>query len=69
MADPSKNQIDSRKKYDNDVDRMINEGLAGGTIGHKYNKAQIEMARDLPKNDEPFPPAEEIDDESDVADS
>nr|WP_027963836.1 hypothetical protein [Halalkalibacillus halophilus] len=44
---------DSRKKYDLDVDRMLNEGLAGGyTTGEKGK--QIEEAVDIRENDEPF---------------
>ncbi|WP_102027941.1 hypothetical protein [Salirhabdus sp. Marseille-P4669] len=58
MADPYKEKNkdkDSRIQYDNDVDRMINEGMAGGNVGQEYHKAQIEEARILPKNDDPFP--------------
>jgi hypothetical protein len=59
LADPFKKDkgkdIDSRTKYDNDVDRMINEGMAGGTVSKKYNKVHLEEARELPLNNEAFP--------------
>ncbi|MCP8615487.1 hypothetical protein [Salirhabdus salicampi] len=60
MADPTneKSFKDSRTKRDVDVDRMINEGLGGGTTRPVHQQAQIEEARKLPHNDEPFPDAE-----------
>lgn len=35
-----------------DVDRMTNEGLAGGTVTGKYDHPQIEEAQDF-KEEEP----------------
>ena len=56
MAKPSSNkEKDSRQKYEVDVDRMINEGMAGGTTYSEYDRVQIEQARELPKQGEPFP--------------
>lgn len=56
MAKPSsKKQTDSREKYEVDVDRMINEGMAGGTAHSVYGRMQIEQARKLPKEKEAFP--------------
>jgi hypothetical protein len=57
LASPYKKgkDIDSRLKYENDVDRMINEGMAGGTVSKKYNKVHLEEARELPRENEPFP--------------
>ncbi|MRG86905.1 hypothetical protein [Salinibacillus xinjiangensis] len=59
MPDPFKEEKDSRVEYDNDVDRMINEGMAGGTVGKHYNRVQIEEARKLPKEGEDWPDARE----------
>lgn len=50
---------DGRAKYEVDVDRMIDEGLAGGTVHPTYNRVQIEEARELPKEGDPFPDARE----------
>jgi len=38
-----------------DVDRMINEGLSGGSVHARQDAANIEEAHDLPKEE---PPAE-----------
>ncbi|MGM8214755.1 hypothetical protein ACLIA0_04170 [Bacillaceae bacterium W0354] len=59
MTKPSKKDQDLRSKYDYDVDRMINEGLAGGIVRPSYNRVSLEEAREIRKNDEPFSPAEE----------
>ncbi|MGP4073915.1 hypothetical protein ACTWQB_15415 [Piscibacillus sp. B03] len=63
MAKPGKREEDSRSEYDLDVDRMLNEGLAGGYVRPTYNKVQIDEAHEIRKNDEPFSPAEETRDE------
>lgn len=56
MPDPKRDhQEESREKYEVDVDRMINEGMAGGTVRSTYNRSQIEEARELPKQNEPYP--------------
>ncbi|MYL32382.1 hypothetical protein GLW08_06370 [Pontibacillus yanchengensis] len=56
MADPKKDQQkESREEYEVDVDRMINEGLAGGTVNSLYNRGQIEESRNLPHENEPYP--------------
>ncbi|SDH55379.1 hypothetical protein SAMN05192534_10742 [Alteribacillus persepolensis] len=48
-----KGQTD-KENYSMDVDRMINEGLAGGTIHSKYSKHnQLDQARDLDKEEPP----------------
>ncbi|QST00700.1 hypothetical protein IMZ31_03760 [Pontibacillus sp. ALD_SL1] len=55
MAHPkNEKERDSRENYEVDVDRMINEGMAGGTVNSRYNHAQIEEARELPKQNEAF---------------
>ncbi|UFU00467.1 hypothetical protein KO561_05870 [Radiobacillus kanasensis] len=51
----------SREKYELDVDRMISEGIAGGTTESNHGRMQIEEARELPKEHEPFPEAIERD--------
>ncbi len=55
MAKPSsKEERDAREIYELDVDRMINEGMAGGTVHNKYDQWQIEESRELPKQEEKF---------------
>ncbi|SFE26196.1 hypothetical protein [Alteribacillus iranensis] len=39
--------------YAMDVDRMISEGLAGGTVNLKYEEQQIDEARELDKEEPP----------------
>ncbi|QDP39706.1 hypothetical protein [Radiobacillus deserti] len=51
----------SREKYELDVDRMISEGMAGGTTESIHGRMQIEETRELPKEHEPFPDAIERD--------
>lgn len=36
-----------------DIDRMINEGMARGTVFHRKDTTNIEEARDLPKEEPP----------------
>ena len=56
MAKPSSHkEKDVRQDYEVDVDRMINEGMAGGTTYSIHGRMQIEQARELPKQDEAFP--------------
>lgn len=40
-------------EYFIDVDRMINEGMAGGTESLRYDHEQIEQARELKKEEPP----------------
>ncbi|GEL78795.1 hypothetical protein [Tenuibacillus multivorans] len=54
MAKPDRRNQDSRSEFDIDIDRMLNEGLAGGYVRPTYNRAQIEGAHEIRKNDEPF---------------
>ncbi|APH06084.1 hypothetical protein [Bacillus weihaiensis] len=37
-----------------DVDRMINEGLSGGSVHRREDFTNIEEARELKKEDPPF---------------
>lgn len=59
MAKPGKRKGDSRSKFDIDVDRMMNEGLAGGIVRPTYNQVSIEESHEIRENDEPFSPAQE----------
>lgn len=59
LPKPNNQDDDLRSKYDYDVDRMINEGLAGGIVRPTYNRASLEEAREIRKNDEPFSIPEE----------
>lgn len=54
MDKKQKGQLED-KNYAMDVDRMINEGMAGGMVHVKYGREQIEAAREL---DEEKPPNE-----------
>ena len=36
-----------------DIDRIINEGLAGGTVINRENNTNIEEARELPEEEPP----------------
>ncbi|WP_169728508.1 hypothetical protein [Salibacterium aidingense] len=47
-----KNQ-EHTENYEMDEDRMINEGLAGGTVRQVYDTPQIENARKLKKEKPP----------------
>ncbi len=53
------NANEGREKYFIDVDRMINEGLGGGTVSMRENSGEIEEARDF----EPEAPPHEVNDE------
>ncbi|WP_077623155.1 hypothetical protein [Sediminibacillus massiliensis] len=58
MAKQETNKTDylkDQKNYELDVDRMINEGMAGGTTHSIHDRIQIEQARRLPEENEPFP--------------
>jgi len=59
VAKPSKDDKDLRTKYEFDVDRMINEGLAGGLVRLSHQRTSLEEAREIRKNDEPFSSPEE----------
>ncbi|KKI90770.1 hypothetical protein WQ54_18640 [Bacillus sp. SA1-12] len=37
-----------------DIDRIINEGLSGGSVHRKDSKANIEEARDLVEEEPPY---------------
>ncbi|WP_209124344.1 hypothetical protein [Alkalihalobacillus sp. BA299] len=52
--DKYENANEDRANYFMDVDRMINEGLGGGTVSMNYNSGEIEEARDLVEEDPPY---------------
>lgn len=54
MPEGKKDTIhEGRDKYAMDVDRMINEGMAGGTVDLRYNNPQIDEAVDLEEEEPP----------------
>ncbi|WP_257349468.1 hypothetical protein [Pseudalkalibacillus decolorationis] len=46
-------QYEGKEEAYMDVDRMINEGMAGGTVTGKYDHEQIEQSLDLVEEDPP----------------
>lgn len=46
-------QYEGRDKYDMDIDRMVNEGMAGGAVHRSYKQAQIEEAIPVMKQEPP----------------
>ena len=44
---------EGRGKYYLDIDRMINEGMAGGTVNHKYDHPSVGYAHDIVSESEP----------------
>ncbi|MCA0969687.1 hypothetical protein LCM20_03645 [Halobacillus litoralis] len=42
---------EGKDKYELDVDRMINEGMAGGTVHPVYGREQIGEAHEIPEQD------------------
>lgn len=44
----------ARKKLAMDEDRMINEGLGGGTVSPRENSGSIENSRDLEAEEPPY---------------
>ncbi|MDL4842736.1 hypothetical protein [Aquibacillus rhizosphaerae] len=51
----SHDAYEDQKEHELDVDRMISEGMAGGTTYSNHGRMQIEQARKLPEENEPFP--------------
>ncbi|TYS64615.1 hypothetical protein FZC76_18845 [Sutcliffiella horikoshii] len=47
-------QYEGRDEYFMDVDRYINEGLAGGTVFERDQYTNIEEARNLEKEEPPI---------------
>lgn len=44
---------EGRKKLYLDIDRMINEGMGGGTIAHEYDLKQISYSTEVGEEEEP----------------
>ncbi|HHY74432.1 MAG TPA: hypothetical protein GX497_14650 [Bacillus bacterium] len=47
-------KFEGRDRYFMDVDRMINEGLAGGTVIHGKTSKPIDEARNLVEEEPPL---------------
>ncbi|WP_243385862.1 hypothetical protein [Bacillus kexueae] len=47
-------EYEGRNEAYMDIDRMINEGLSGGSVHYRYEMANIEEARDLEKEEPPY---------------
>jgi len=45
---------EGRDKAFMDVDRMINEGMSGGSVHSRADTTNIEEARELPKEQPPY---------------
>jgi hypothetical protein len=45
---------EGRDKASLDIDRMINEGLSGGSVHSRGDQSNIEEARDLMEEEPPF---------------
>lgn len=46
-------QHEGREKASVDIDRMINEGLSGGSVHMREGSTNIEEAHDFPKEEKP----------------
>ncbi|KSU80910.1 hypothetical protein QUF84_05460 [Fictibacillus enclensis] len=44
---------EGKKKLYLDIDRMINEGMAGGTVAHEYDLNQISYSTEIGEEEEP----------------
>ncbi|KMJ57943.1 hypothetical protein AB685_14025 [Bacillus sp. LL01] len=51
---PKEPQYEGRDEYFMDVDRYINEGMAGGSVFERDRYTNIEEARDLEKEEPPI---------------
>jgi|GEM_PF-1205981 len=45
---------EGRDEYYMDIDRMMNEGMAGGVVHGRGDEVNIEEARDLVKEEPPY---------------
>ncbi len=54
-----KNTESKNVNYQYDEDRMVNEGLAGGTVNPEYKKPSVDEARSLEKEEKPRDPDSE----------
>lgn len=58
--DDKKERINEGSKYEGkdqvylDIDRIINEGMAGGTVHARHDSTNIEEARDLVEEEPPY---------------
>lgn len=47
-------EFEGRDKAFMDVDRMINEGMSGGSVHARYDTTNIEEARNLEEEEPPY---------------
>lgn len=47
-------QYEGRDKAFMDIDRMVNEGMAGGNVHNRHETTNIEEARDLVEEQPPY---------------
>ena len=47
-------QFEGKDKVYLDIDRMINEGLSGGSVHSRHDTTNIEEARNLHEEEPPF---------------
>ncbi|MBH0228692.1 hypothetical protein LCL89_07505 [Halobacillus yeomjeoni] len=50
--DDKKQVPEGKDKYELDVDRMINEGMGGGTVRSVYGREQIGEVHEIPEQPE-----------------
>lgn len=48
MKEEKKKAPEGKDQFEVDVDRMINEGMAGGTVAPVYGREQIGEAHEIP---------------------
>lgn len=53
VSDEKKRAPEGKDKYELDVDRMINEGMGGGSIRSVYGREQIGETHEIPEQEEP----------------
>ncbi|MDR7001287.1 hypothetical protein [Neobacillus niacini] len=47
-------EYEGRNQVYLDIDRMMNEGMAGGSVHARYDSTNIEEARDLVEEEPPY---------------
>jgi hypothetical protein len=52
IQDERKRAPEGKDRFELDVDRMINEGMAGGTVLPVYGREQIGEAHEIPEQEQ-----------------